>query len=282
MDKNPYPSVAASNLRKLPRGRSASHRWIVAVALVWCLLQFLNPNGARGQAAEYGREAPASPVNNDLPFTRLNTWSAFTQYSPNSSHIILGYAERRRLVTVGGEYSRRLSSRKWESLYYLVQARPLVLAGDPDLVALKSIFSNQVVVRFPSPERVVAISRALVDVPVGPNLVIVASPVYGRQWTYSAGFNPLGLKLSLAPRRRLQPVLLAAAGFLVSTRDLPVDNSSRFNFSFEFGGGLEWFYKPRRSVRFDYRIHHISNARIGATNPGIDSGLMQITYSFGR
>ncbi len=281
MDKSPYPSVAASNLRNPPRGRSASHRWIVAVALVWCLLQFLNPHGALGQATEHGREAPASPVNNDFPFTPRNTWGAFGQYSPDSSHLILGFAEKRRLVTLGGEYSLRISLRKWAALYYVAQVRPIVLESDPLLIGTRSLTTGQIVEFFKDPVRVIAIDHALFPKEVG-NRTVFFSRAYGREWTYSAGVNPLGLKLNLAPRHRLQPVATMAAGFLASARDVPIDDSSRFNFNFDFGFGVEWFYKPKRSLRLDYRIHHISNAFIGATNPGIDSGLMQITYSFGK
>ena len=81
------------------------------------------------------------------------------------------------------------------------------------------------------------------------NVVIRVRPAYGRQWTYTGGLNPLEAKRNLVSRRRLQPVLLGAAGFLASARDVPVDVSSQFNFSFEFGAGLEWFYKPRNSLR---------------------------------
>ena len=281
MDKNRYPRVVAPNCRKPQRRRPASDRWIVPVALVWCLFQCLNPAAARGQTRKYGSEAPASPANNDLPFTRLNTWSAFGQYSPDSSHIILGFAEKRRLVTLGGEYSRRISLRKWEALYYVAQVRPMVLESDPLMVGIRSLTTGQIVEHFKDPVRVVAIDHSLFPQEVG-NHTVFFSRVYGKEWTYSAGLTPLGLKLNLAPHHRLQPVAMMAAGFLASARDVPVDNSSRFNFNFDFGLGVEWFYKPKRSLRFDYRIHHISNARIGATNPGIDSGLMQITYSFGK
>ncbi|WP_213804557.1 acyloxyacyl hydrolase [Granulicella sp. dw_53] len=83
-------------------------------------------------------------------------------------------------------------------------------------------------------------------------------------------------------RHRFQPFFIANGGFLASPRDLPVNNSSRFNFTFEFGGGLEPFRDHRHAWSIDYRIHHLSNAYLGRTNPGINSQLITLTHSFGR
>jgi hypothetical protein len=205
-------------------------------------------------------------------FSSLNTWSAFAEYSPNSQHMFLGYSEQRRLVTFGGEYARRLSVKSWVTTFYVAQVRPVMLEGDPTLAGIRDPATGQVVFRDPHPSRV----------EFAPLQNFSFQNFYNRQWTYAAGLNPLGFKANFLPHRRLQPFVAGGAGFLVSARDVPIDNTSNFNFSFEFGGGLEWYYIARRSLRFDYRLHHISNAFIGASNPGIDSGLWQITYSFGK
>ena len=69
---------------------------------------------------------------------------------------------------------------------------------------------------------------------------------------------------------------------MYSTQAIPIDYAGSFNFTFDLGAGLE-FYRPNsRSVRADYRYHHISNHATAATNPGIDSGIFQVTYAFGR
>jgi Lipid A 3-O-deacylase (PagL) len=217
----------------------------------------------------------------ETPFTRLNSWSVFIEYSPNSSHLFLGVSQQRRLLIFGGEYARRLFLNHWVSLHYLAQARPIVLENDPAQVGFRSLTTGQFVLQFPQPVRVESVSRAPVLLIVQ-RQVVRAVPVYSREWTYAGGINPLGIKLNLLPHQRIQPVLSSTAGFLVSARDIPVDHSSNFNFSFDFGAGVEWFQSPKHSVRLDYRLHHISSAYIGARNPGIDSGLLQLTYSFGR
>jgi hypothetical protein len=68
----------------------------------------------------------------------------------------------------------------------------------------------------------------------------------------------------------------------VATRDVPVDDATRFNFTFEFGAGIEFFRDRHQSWSIDYRIHHLSNAYIGTYNPGVDNQIFRVTYSLGR
>ena len=116
------------------------------------------------------------------------------------------------------------------------------------------------------------------------NQVYAGTATYmgGTRSTYVSAFSPLGYKLSLFPRKRMHPFVTGLGGFAVSPRDIPVFNSSSFNYTFEFGGGVEWFQTHTRSCRFEYRYHHLANAGNVAENPGIDSGVFKVTYSFGR
>jgi Lipid A 3-O-deacylase (PagL) len=221
------------------------------------------------------------PTAEGAPYTRLNSWSVFSEYSPNSSHMFLGVSQQRRLLIFGGEYARRLLLTRWVGLHYLAQARPVILENDPALVGFRSLNTGQLIVQFPRPVRLESVNDAPILLDIPPRIVR-AFPVYTQEWTYAGGINPLGIKLNLLPRHRIQPVFSSTAGFLLSSRDIPVDHSSNFNFSFDFGAGIEWFQSSNRSVRLDYRLHHISNASISTTNPGIDSGLFQLSYSFGK
>jgi hypothetical protein len=243
-------------------------------SLVLVLLLFLTGTPSRCQTAPSGSAGDSAG-----PYSRLHTWSVFGEFSPNSHHIFLGDAQQRRIVSVGGEYARRLVLKHWWELDYLVQARPLFLERDPVLLGFRSVATNQVVLRFPQPQRVVLIDRSTFLL-LPPNVLVRS--FYGSEWTYAGGLHPAGFKMSLFPHRKLQPVMTGSAGFVVSTRDIPVDASESFNFTFELGVGLEYYLRPKHSLRFDYRIHHLSNAYRGILNPGIDSNLFQISYSFGR
>ncbi len=112
----------------------------------------------------------------------------------------------------------------------------------------------------------------------------------GRQWTFGQGLSPAGLKINLLPRQRLQPVITLLGGYLLSTQPIPINDAGSFNFTFEVGAGLELYRSKERSkslfgnrsIRAEYRYQHISNKNTARFNPGIDSGLLQVTYAFGR
>ena len=60
-------------------------------------------------------------------------------------------------------------------------------------------------------------------------------------------------------------------------------DSSAFNFTFSFGAGLDFFRRPNRSMRLEYRLQHLSNADLGASiDPGIDSQMIHLGYAWGR
>ncbi len=103
-----------------------------------------------------------------------------------------------------------------------------------------------------------------------------------RRWTIGEGMSPVGFKWNFRPRHALQPFLIGHGGYMYSTQSIPVDNSASFNFTFDFGAGLELYRTRTRSIRAEYRYHHISNHDTANQNPGIDNGLFQLTYAFGR
>jgi hypothetical protein len=111
-----------------------------------------------------------------------------------------------------------------------------------------------------------------------------------RQWTFAEGLSPLGTKLNFLPRRRLQPVFTILGGYMFSTRSIPIEQAGSFNFTLEIGAGLELFHPSidapsrfgQRSLRLEYRYHHLSNGFTAQENPGIDNGLLQVTCAFGR
>ena len=258
------------NLRGFPCWRGAFLRCALA-SFVCHFFLFLSTPASLCQRA--GETAGSEP------YSRLNTWSVFTEYSYTSQHIFLGVSEQRRIVAAGGEYARRLVFNRRFEFEYLVQVRPLFFESDPALAGFRSVATHQIFQTFPDPQRVARLDHT--HFVLQPQNIIV-EPFYRSQWTYAGGLNPIGFKWSFLPRRRLQPVMTFSSGFVVSTRDIPVDRSEAFNFTFELGLGVEYYLQPNHSVRLDYRVHHLSNAYIGFNNYGVDSSLFQLSYSFGK
>ena len=86
-----------------------------------------------------------------------------------------------------------------------------------------------------------------------------------------AGGSPVGLKLyfNRGPLTRLYAT--GAAGALFFSSDVPVENSRRANFTFEYGVGME-----RSGVTFGYKFHHLSNGGTRRVNPGLDANIFYV------
>ncbi len=205
-----------------------------------------------------------------------NSVAAFIEYSNSSSHIILGDDRQRKFAGLALVYQRRISAAHWMSWDYSAEIRPLLFESDPTLDGQRitlTIDGNSKVYEERSPQQV-----PIENVKLYPE---VFHHELGRRWTYSPGVTPLGFSVHLLPAHRLQTFLASTAGFIVSTRDIPEFYTSAFNFTFSFGGGLEWFRDHRRSWTVEYRMQHMSNKDIGYINPGVDSQFIRVGYRFG-
>ena len=63
--------------------------------------------------------------------SRRNTFGIYVEYSNDSSHMVLGIAENRKLVALGGSYALRLWRSHVGDLRYIVEARPVLMVSDP-------------------------------------------------------------------------------------------------------------------------------------------------------
>ena len=223
-------------------------------------------------------------------FGAKNTFSGFAEYSNDSSHIVLGLSDNRKLAALGGTYARRLLRTTAFTWQWMVEARPFLLESDP-------VGSRQVTPQAGSGDSpvdtVLSLQRASDCVPARetvtfPNpvnmqpMTVAIVETCGRRWTYAGALSPLGQKVSFLPRRRVQPFVVGNAGFLVARHAIPLDAARRFNFTFEFGAGLEWFSATAHSFAVEYRVHHLSNDFTAQSNPGVDNGMLKVTYSFSR
>jgi opacity protein-like surface antigen len=90
------------------------------------------------------------------------------------------------------------------------------------------------------------------------------------------------LQWNFLPLNKAQPFFVLHGGYMYSTRAIPTSDAGSFNFTLDFGAGIELYRSKTRSIRAEYRYHHISNKDTSRANPGIDNGLFQATYSFGN
>ncbi|MGA2897457.1 MAG: hypothetical protein ABSE27_07665 [Acidobacteriaceae bacterium] len=211
---------------------------------------------------------------------RVQSYGFSTSYSKTSSHILIGDASQRRIWTLGAEYTHLLHQGERFRLDYEGSVMPLFEETDPTVTG--TIFTNggQSVITPQTPVRVIAVAHGPVgSAPVGVGLSVPLYALFGRQDTYAAAFSPLGARISALPRWRVQPSFALDLGFVVSARDIPVDEADRFNYMFSLGPGVQFFSSPQASVRVEYIYRHVSNAHQGYENPGIDQGVFRVTVS---
>jgi hypothetical protein len=238
--------------------------------------------------------AATPPAGNAGPlYAPRNSFGLFAEYSNDSSHMLLGYAYNRKLGALGADYERMLAAGHALDWTYLLEVRPLMTESDPTLRGFTVSFPSA---PCSSLDETVKLPHQVPIAGVGPSQNIVQcvnhkgqllangviTTQQGRRWTYVGGLSPIGFALHFAPRHPLQGFAIANGGFAVSPRDIPMFDTSAFNFTFQLGVGLEWYRDQGHSWRLEYRYHHLSNKEIGALNFGVDSSLFKVTYTFAQ
>ncbi len=229
-------------------------------------------------------------------YSRKNTFTLFAEYSPTSSHILLGAARQRILADFGGAYTRRIVSFWGSDLGYRVELRPVLFESDP-----LSITTSTVTVTEPPPVGLFTdtettsaapigkcqpASGTIVYPPIGGNSqeTITYTTTCGRQWTFGQVFTPIGFKYSMRTHHPFQPYIIGTLGYMYTSRPVPVADAESFNFVFDFGAGLELFHSEhnKRSFSIEARYHHFSNRDTAPSNPGADSIVYNLSYNFGH
>jgi len=243
-----------------------------------CLGALLSTTAVFAQSVQ---STPESPY-----YSRRNTFGIFTAYSNDSSHILLGYAANRRLLNVGASYSRRLLQSHVVNWQFNAEVLPVALESDP-------LEHETIQYTLPQPSPPISGSYAPIGAchsGSGTTTFIANGVTYSfnyaitcsRQWTIGEGMSPIGFQWNFLPRHKVQPFAIGHGGYMYSTQPIPTAQSGNFNFTFDFGAGLEFYRSKTRSMRVEYLYHHISNHETAPENPGIDNGLFQVTYAFGR
>jgi hypothetical protein len=231
----------------------------------------------------------ASAQEPSATYSRLNTFSGFGEYSNDSSHIILGVAENRKIGAIGFQYQRRLVNRQQWNFSFTVEARPGMLESDPvETMTLVQTAPEQAT----TPEGSMPVKACHAGIfPYSFTITYSTGPVLetgdnivvcSRRTVIEQGLSPAGLRIGLMPRHRLQPTFSTYAGYMFATQQVPAPNAGSFNFTFEFGGGLEFYQTHTRSMRLEYEVQHFSNKYTATLNPGVDSTFIKLTYAFGR
>ena len=124
------------------------------------------------------------------------------------------------------------------------------------------------------PVAVLSNSRFIV-VPSGSGFIFTQT----RKSVYGWGAAPIGLKFNFRRNRRVQPFGQATGGFLYFNEQVPVAGAARFNFTFDFSGGVQIVNSNRRAFTIGYKYQHISNGYRANFNPGVDVQMIFAGFS---
>jgi hypothetical protein len=175
-----------------------------------------------------------------------NEFGIWGGYSP-FSFVLKGTSKDRRLLLVNLQYARTLFATRAVTFKYTADVVPAAFEFQPTQLYV-------------------------VD---GKVLTNRGGSIYG------AGTNPIGLQANFGPKR-VQTMVNGSLGFLYFDRQVPIVESSQFNYTITVGFGAQVFLRPGRSVTVGWKYHHLSNNYQAHFNPGIDSGVFYVGFSLFR
>ncbi|HEY0428675.1 MAG TPA: acyloxyacyl hydrolase [Pyrinomonadaceae bacterium] len=178
----------------------------------------------------------------------LTVWGGF---SPDSSTLIKGTGRTpdARFGLVAFRYARRFNTGDTVNLKYTADVIPAAFLNYPDFQITQ-----------PTPS-----TFQINDV---------------RPTRYAFGVSPLGIQANFRPRKKVQPFIEATGGLLYFNKRTPNYVGTRFAFTADVGGGIEFKLKEKRAFTVGYKYFHISNGNRGIENPGFDNNLIYVGYTF--
>lgn len=182
----------------------------------------------------------------ELGKNELAVWGGF---SPDSNTFItaFGRTEDARYGMVAFRYSRRFNNSDSFNLKYTADVVPAAFLNYRDVEVANT---------------------------TPPSMRLV------RPTRYAFGAAPLGMQVNFRPRKNVQPFIGASGGMLYFNKRTPNFVGTRFAFTADVGGGIEFRLKEKRSFTVGYKYYHISNGDRGIENPGFDNNLFYIGYTF--
>jgi hypothetical protein len=198
----------------------------------------------RADAEEAGAQRAGGAYGLEKAVNEFGFWGGGSFSSPT----FIGKTEETRLGIIGLRYARVLARGDNLALKYTVDTVPIASLSFP-------VFES-----------------------AGPGLGFRKV----RKTITGAGLSPVGFQLNFRRRERVQPFAQGSGGFLYFGERIPDARGAQFNFTADFGGGIQWKTAARRAWTVGYRYQHISNGYRADVNPGFDANLFYIGFSIFR
>lgn len=106
-----------------------------------------------------------------------------------------------------------------------------------------------------------------------------------KRTAYGVGIQPINFRFIFKPTKRIKPFVQIGAGMIFFNQKMPVTESTFYNFTGDFGGGIYYTLdreRQNKAIMMGYRYFHISNFNTSKFNPGYNANIFYIGYSFSR
>lgn len=220
-----------------------SLRVIYSCFLLLTLSVVVLPQAPDNSSSNATGAAQSSTEGIQKRWNEFGIWGGVSFNSPT----LIGKTPDSKFGNIGLRYGRVLKTSKTVAFEWTIDAIPV------------AVLSN---IRF-------------AVVPSGSGFVFTQT----RKSVYAWGLSPIGLKFNFRRNRRVQPFAQTTGGFLYFNEQVPVAGAARFNFTFDFGGGVQIVNSNRRAFTIGYKYQHISNANRATFNPGVDAQMVFAGFS---
>lgn len=193
---------------------------------------------------EIQKDDPANSEGIQKGWNEFGIWGGMSFHAPT----LIGKTPDARFGSLGLRYGRILAASENVAFEYTIDVVPVAV------LSLKEFSA----------------------VPISPGVFSIQET---RETVYGAGASPIGLKVNFRRQKRVQPFAAATGGFLYFQEEVPIAGAARFNFTYDFSGGVQIVNSNRRSFTIGYKYQHISNGYRATFNPGIDVQMIYAGFS---
>ena len=137
-------------------------------------------------------------------YSRVNSFGAIIAYSNDSSHVLLGDAQQRKLREFGGSYNRRLGLGRPVSLQYSAEFLPVALESDPlsrfvdaqtEPTATTTVVSGDPPISSSVSSEEYSFPRSNGETFSGTAML----SCHRRRWTMGEAMSPIGMQWNFSP-----------------------------------------------------------------------------------
>jgi hypothetical protein len=196
----------------------------------------------------------------------LAFWSATAHNAPLKTRF--GHTHDRELYIFGIQQSIPLVTGKYGTLEYTNDLLPLVITTETPF------YHDTTVVHTCGPGLPLQCGNDF-------RIITFDSLIQYKKTVYGAGLIPIGFRYVVGPRA-VQFLVGLSAGAIYFQHRIPDPSETRVNFTLDGTALFRIHVWQRNAFTIGYHFNHISNANTGRENPGMNSVMLDVGWTYTR